>query len=216
MIVPGHRQDRDVAASRRRVIADAPSLQALVHPTRLALLEAIAVSGPLTATQASGLVGESPTACAYHLRMLGRLGFVKEAEGGIGRERPWQLAQAGLSFGQHGGEPEVAQAADTLSKALTERFISRIRSFELKRGLISEELRNVTGFLQSVIIATPGEMEQLREELIALTSRYADRMLPGNRPPGSRAFELVMFTHLLDEIGDTGENEERRKDQPDI
>ena len=53
-----------------RAIRDVPSLQALAHPTRLALLEAIGLAGTMTATQASAVVGESPTACAYHLRML--------------------------------------------------------------------------------------------------------------------------------------------------
>jgi len=75
-------------ARPNRTIADAPSLRALAHPTRLALIEAIAVSGALTATQASVIVGESPTACAYHLRTLARLGFLEQADGGHGRERP--------------------------------------------------------------------------------------------------------------------------------
>ena len=208
MTASEHQESSDAVASRR-AIADAPSLQALTHPTRMALLEAIAVSGPLTATQASRVVGESPTACAYHLRMLGRLGFVTQAEGGTGRERPWQLAQAGMSFGQGGDDPGVAQAADTLSKTLTERFIRRIRNSELNRSRLTEELREATGFSQSVIFATPAEMQELRDELIALTSRYIDRMHPGSRPPGSRAFEIVMFTHLFAEATDSsGEGDE--------
>ena len=209
-----HRQGHDAAASRRRAITDAPSLQALTHPTRLALVEAIALSGPLTATQASRLVGETPTACAYHLRMLARLGFVAEADGGTGRERPWRLAQAGLSFGESGNGPEVDKAADALSKALIERFISRIRSSELNQARLSEELRAVTGFLQSVIFATPGEMRELREEILALTSKFADRTPPGSRPPGSRPFELVMFIHVLDEIKEGSADKDDNTDQP--
>ncbi|MGH3303590.1 MAG: winged helix-turn-helix domain-containing protein [Streptosporangiaceae bacterium] len=76
-----------------RTLAAAPSLRALTHPTRRALIEAIGLAGPLTATRASALVGESPTACAYHLRTLARLGFLEEAGGGRGRERPCRLAR---------------------------------------------------------------------------------------------------------------------------
>jgi len=40
-------------ATSYRAIRDVPSLQALAHPTRLALLEAIGLGGAMTATQAS-------------------------------------------------------------------------------------------------------------------------------------------------------------------
>lgn len=185
----------------RRWLEDAPSLRALAHPTRLALIEAIGISGSLTATSASRLVGESPTACAYHLRMLGRLGFIEEAGGGVGRERPWRLAQAGISFDQDSRDPAIAGAADALSKALLERFIDRIRGFELARSRYPEEVREVTGFLQSAAFVRPAELAQLREQIFGLMSRYAERIDPTLRPQGSQPFELVMFVHPLNVAG---------------
>jgi predicted ArsR family transcriptional regulator len=180
-------------------VADAPALTALAHPTRLALIEAIGLSGALTATQASGLVGESPTACAYHLRTLARLGFIEEAGGGRGRERPWRLAQAGMSV-EDSADPAVARAARALSKVLTERFIGRIRAFEVTSRGLPAEVREATGTLQSVIFATPAELAELRADIFALMSRYLDRMDPARRPPGSRPFEMVTFIHVLDLI----------------
>jgi DNA-binding transcriptional ArsR family regulator len=190
------------AGARRRTLADAPSLQALAHPTRLALIEAIGLSGSLTATQASRLVGESPTACAYHLRMLARRGFIEEAGQGTGRERPWRLAQAGLEFDPDSDDPEVARAADALSTVVTERFISRIRGFELARSRFPEDVRAATGTMQSVVFATPAEMQQLREEILTLMCRYLERLDPRLRPPGSQPFELVMFSHILEAAGE--------------
>lgn len=181
-----------------RTLADAPSLQALTHPTRLALIEAIGIAGSLTATQASPLVGESPTACAYHLRTLARLGFIEEAGGGHGRERPWRLAQAGLSIGEDAADPAVERAADALAHALTERFIKRVRDFELTRSRYPEDVQAVTGSIQSVVFATPADMQQLRAALLGLLTRYADRMDPGRRPPGSQPFELVTFIHIFE------------------
>jgi hypothetical protein len=184
----------------RRRLTDAPSLQALTHPTRLALIEAIGVTGTLTATQASPLVGESPTACAYHLRTLARLGFLEEAGGGHGPERPWRLATSSLSIGDS-DDPDVARAADGLTKALIERFIGRIRAFELARPRLAPEVQAATGMLQSVMFVTPAELAGLRAELLAVMTGFADRMDPELRPPGSAPFELVTFIHLLDASG---------------
>jgi DNA-binding transcriptional ArsR family regulator len=180
-----------------RKIADAPSLKALTHPTRLALMEAIALSGTLTATEASELVGESPTACAYHLRTLARHGFVEEAGGGRGRERPWRLAQGGLSFGEDSDDPAFALAGRALAKMLIEHWIDRIRSFDLARSQYPKEVREVTDHLESIVFATPAELAQLRAEIFALMSRYVDRMDTGKRPADSLPFEMIVFTHVL-------------------
>lgn len=188
-----------------RTIADAPALTALAHPTRLALIEAIGLSGALTATQASGVVGESPTACAYHLRTLARLGFIEEAGGGRGRERPWQLAQYGMSIGDS-DDPAATRAAQALSKVLTERFIGRIRAFELASSQFPEDVREATGTLQSVVFATPAELAELRGGILALMSRYADRIDPARRPPGSHPFEMVTFIHALDVVRRGGDD----------
>lgn len=184
-----------------RAITDAPSLTALAHPTRLALMEAIAVAGTLTATQASPLVGESPTACAYHLRTLARLGFIEEADGGPGRQRPWRLAQSSMSVDEDSDNPAAAAAARALSTAAIEHWIARIRAFQLARPRLPEEVRGVTGANEALVFATPAELAQLLTDMWELISRYTDRMDPARRPPGSQPFELVLFTHILDVFG---------------
>lgn len=190
---------REPAASRpTRTIGDAQSLQALAHPTRLGLMEAIALAGAITATQASQVVGESPTACAYHLRVLGRLGLIEEAGPRHGRERPWRLAQTGVSITEDTDDPAVTQAAQALSTAVIERFIARIRAFELTRAALPEDIQSVTGTYQSIVFATPAEMARLRQELAAVVSKYIGRVDPAQRPPGYLPFELVTFVHLLD------------------
>ena len=196
---------RPESSRTHRTIAGAPALTALAHPTRLALIEAIGLSGALTATQASGVVGESPTACAYHLRTLARLGFIEEAGGGRGRERPWQLAQSGMSIGDS-DDPAAARAARALSRVLTERFIGRIRAFELASSQFPEDVREATGTLQSVVFATPAELAELRADVLALISRYIDRIDPARRPPGSHPFEMVTFIHVLDVVRPGGDD----------
>jgi predicted transcriptional regulator len=186
-----------------RTLADAPSLRALTHPTRLALMEAIALAGTLTATEASVQVGESPSACAYHLRTLARLGFLEEAGGGRGRMRPWRLAQEGMSV-DHSDDPEVATAADALETMLAERLFARIRASRLARASASADVRAVSGMVQSTVFATAAELQQLRTELVALTARYADRIDPARRPSDAVPFELVTFIHEFSVAPTTG------------
>src|SRR5580658_1958187 len=83
-----------------REVSDLDSLRALSHPVRIALVEALALHGPLTATEVGALIGESPTTCSFHLRQLARYDFVEEAGGGKGRARPWKLKSLGLSFSE--------------------------------------------------------------------------------------------------------------------
>jgi DNA-binding transcriptional ArsR family regulator len=191
------RETGSARATAHRAIRDVPSLQALAHPTRLALLEAIGLAGAMTATQASAVVGESPTACAYHLRMLARLGFIEEAGGGKGRERPWRLVPVGFTVGEDPGDPASATASAALEKILLERFFSNIRRFDLERSRYAAEVQDVTGTVQSIAFATTEEMAGLREEMIALLSRYVDRLDPARRPADGYPFEVIVFTHVL-------------------
>jgi len=64
---------------------------------RLALLEALALEGPLTATSAGELIGESPTTCSFHFATA-KYGFVEEAHTGPGRLRPWKIVNVGMRF----------------------------------------------------------------------------------------------------------------------
>src|SRR5215467_5092526 len=90
-----------------RKITDARAMRALAHPVRLALLEALAHAGTLTATQASELLGESPANCAFHLRTLAKYGYVEEAGGGKGRERPWAHANQIITLSSKDLEPQA-------------------------------------------------------------------------------------------------------------
>ena len=92
--------DPDGAGGRERVdLTDPKAIRALAHPLRWGLLEALSHAGTLTATQASEMLGESPANCAFHLRTLAKYGFVEEAGGGRGRERPWRRRYDTLSWG---------------------------------------------------------------------------------------------------------------------
>src|SRR6202020_16347 len=95
--------------SERRSInrlTDPKALRALAHPIRMSLVGMLRVHGPLTATKAAELLGESSASCSFHLRQLAKYGLVEEAGGGKGREGPWR---ATTMFPPWPGRPEGPQ-----------------------------------------------------------------------------------------------------------
>src|SRR3954463_3917488 len=93
-----------------REVTDPMAMRALAHPVRLALIEALADAGTLTATEAGERVGESPANASFHLRQLAKYGFVEDA-GAQGRRRPWKLKQLGMRFTDvHEGEGAAGRA----------------------------------------------------------------------------------------------------------
>jgi hypothetical protein len=87
-------------------------MRALAHPVRMELLRLFGFNETLTATQASELLGESPANVAFHLRTLAKYGYLVEAGGGRGRERPWTVASRAMNISSRHEDPQAALAAD--------------------------------------------------------------------------------------------------------
>jgi DNA-binding transcriptional ArsR family regulator len=182
-----------------REITDPKAMRAMAHPVRLALMEALNDAGTLTATEAAERVGESPSNCSFHLRQLAKYGFVEEAEGGKGRQRPWRVVQTGMRFTDVQEDPETALAAGTLAQVIQDRWLERARLGLQQRHHIPEEWRRVTGSNQMTLYVTPEELKALDDEILQLIFRYRDRIAdPAKRPEGSRPVEYVAFAYLVD------------------
>ena len=52
----------------------------------------------MTATELADRLDESPANCSWHLRKLAEHGFIEEAAGGTGRQRPWQSGVSGMRW----------------------------------------------------------------------------------------------------------------------
>ena len=98
-------------------ITDVRVLAALAHPTRLAILHLLLTVGDSTATRCAAVVGESPSACSYHLRYLEGFGLVERVEADPGdavdgRTRRWRSVATGFDFGEpdRTGSPELVAA----------------------------------------------------------------------------------------------------------
>jgi DNA-binding transcriptional ArsR family regulator len=179
-------------------ITDPRRIRALAHPIRLALLEALLIAGSLTATRAAERIGESPTTCSFHLRQLAKYGFVEEAGGGPGRNRPWRVTNLGHSFQAGQGGAEHVVAAEALERAVIDRHLNRLEGWLRTRHSFPEEWRGAAGITQSLLYVTPAELDALRKELMELLLRHADRFRDrSRRPPDAVPVELIAFAYPL-------------------
>jgi DNA-binding transcriptional ArsR family regulator len=187
-------EDEDGPFAGLHKASDPRELRALAHPVRLALFEALGVHGSLTATQASKLVGGSPTSVAYHLRTLAKYGYVEEAEGGGGRERPWKLRIVGVDFAMVNTVPGAGAAARALGDLIFQRWLERREHYRNHRSLWPAEVREETGDFGFVFFGTLEEFRALRDTWGRLIMQYHARIQdPSLRPADSVAYELNLF-----------------------
>ena len=167
-------------------LTDPKAIRALAHPLRWALLEALAEAGTLTATQASDMLGESPANCAFHLRTLAKYGFVEEAGGGRGRERPWRRTYDTLSWGRVQEDPGATLAAQALDQVWMDRLLTRARRSLTSTATWPHELGDTLGTSSSRLYVTPAEARRLYEEISAAFERLsADREIADRRNPNA-------------------------------
>ena len=180
-----------------RQIDDARTLKALAHPVRVALIETLAVEGPMTATEAGERIGESPTTCSFHLRQLAKYGFVEEAGGGKGRSRPWRVPDTGLNISSDSDDPETAVAAGTVARLWRENQLRRLEHWRDTRSSFPREWRSAATHSESVMWVTPEELKEFNEELLEIMmTRFRERKAdPSTRPEGALPVETLLFNY---------------------
>jgi predicted ArsR family transcriptional regulator len=179
----------------RQPLHDPRALRALTHPVRLALLEALDREGPLTATQAADLLGESPANCSFHLRTLAKYGFVEEAPGGTGRQRPWQARRVISTIESQELTPDGRLAAQALVDMLRERQLGWLRRWDASRDSMPAQWRTAADEMQTVLHLTAAELAELTATISAAVERYIKRADPPGSVPVSftvQAFPLAI------------------------
>ncbi|MGI5125557.1 ArsR/SmtB family transcription factor [Pseudonocardia sp. CA-107938] len=178
------------------LITEPQRLRAMSHPTRLAILELLAIDETATATRCAELTGESVASCSYHLGMLAKYGFIEAVEG-PGREKPWRLLQREQSWTTRSLDPEGALAAEALTETFIDHVAEQMKAAFRRSGLEPEEWREANGSSGAAVYLTPDELRALKEELLAIAGRYEPRNTdPSLRPPGSRPVRLFMARWL--------------------
>jgi DNA-binding transcriptional ArsR family regulator len=191
------KQETDATTSPEpKLITDPLAMRAVAHPVRIALLDALASEGPLTATQAGQVIDESPTTCSFHLRQLAKYGFIEETGGGPGRQRPWQLSHRGFRYSDVQPNREARLAAGTLTRVLQDWYVDRLEEGMNLRRDYPAEWQKATGLTQRLLRVTPEQMAAIDDEITAILGRHQASAVPrARRDPDSESIEVLVFSY---------------------
>jgi len=181
----------------RANVTDPRAVQALTHELRLKLLDHLMAEGPATASQCARAVGDSPSNCSYHLRVLARHGWVESQESDDGRERPWRALITGFSVEQTPDEPDsplgraAAQFAD---------LTLRLGELELRQALARypqtpRAWREATSRNAYTLRLSAAELIELTEHLDALIRPYLSATRE-ETPPDAQQVRLGFHAFL--------------------
>ena len=185
------------SSARRQNISDPDTLKAIANPIRLALLEAL-LTGPLTATEAAKEIGETPTTCSFHLRMLARYGFVEETGGGKGRARPWRRISTGWTIPPESDDPDFVDSTRQAHAVMLDRYFTRARRAILGLSLETPQWRNAIIGEESMFLVTAEELAEFKEAFERMQQSFIERWAPrregkAEAPHGARVIEVLLF-----------------------
>jgi DNA-binding transcriptional ArsR family regulator len=146
-----------------RANPDPRHIRALAHPLRLQILDLLGEHGQLTATQVSDLVGESPANCAFHLRTLAHYGYIEEAGGGKGRERPWKEINGYQFLDPVDADDETVSAINAAQAARRQREQARWQAWTAREPTAPLAWRKAAFEARFDTWLTPAELEQVSE-----------------------------------------------------
>jgi predicted ArsR family transcriptional regulator len=192
---PATGADEELAAGRTVTrLGNAKALRAYAHPVRMKLILALRTRGPLTATQAGRLLGESSGTCSFHLRQLAKYGLVEETGQGTGREKPWRATTTSTAWDDIQPDPEAAAAAGLLLEVLAESYFAQLMQYLEVRERETEEWQRAAIFGDRFLWVTADELTGIQRGINAATDQYFERSVkPELRPPGARLVTVLNF-----------------------
>jgi DNA-binding transcriptional ArsR family regulator len=165
-----------VATEQNHPITDLGTLKALAHPLRMQLYRLLYIARTATASQLADQVDEAVSLVSYHLRKLAEHGLIEEAErqSEDGRERWWQPSSQGVSIRDKDfrDAPERAAAHLAATRLFHDQRAAMYRRYLDERPTWSAEWNSAAPDSESLFRLTAAELNELREELLALLDRY--------------------------------------------
>ncbi|HJP74037.1 MAG TPA: helix-turn-helix domain-containing protein [Pseudonocardiaceae bacterium] len=188
----------------RRVfeLSDPVALRALAHPLRMKLVGLLRTKGPLTATQAAELVGESTGSTSFHLRQLAKYGLVEEAGGGHGRQKPWRATAQFTSWPSAAAAPEAAVAITAMNSSVAQVYTNLLAQWLRTSADEPPEWQEAAGMGDTIVYVTPDELAEFTRGVQVLLAGLQERVAhPELRPPGARAVDIITLALPYDPPG---------------
>jgi hypothetical protein len=196
-VVGGSGGVREESAGRGRTVTrltDPRALRAYAHPVRMKLVGLLRTEGPLTATRAAELLGESSGTCSFHLRQLAKYGLVEEAGGGTGREKPWRATTTSTDWDATADTPEQAAAAGLLNTMMAEEYFAQLMRWLEASPDQPPEWQQAAMLGDRLLYVTADELAELGRRVRELVDVYFERQVkPELRPPDAR---LVSYLQI--------------------
>ena len=178
-------------SSPELALHDPRDIRALAHPARMAIIDALATGDELTATECAELTGLSPSATAYHLKLLERYDFAERAPArDDGRERPWRATDRGGTVELDTSTPAGAAATAAVGLAFFERSGTVAEEFIAGERNEPEEWQSVAALTNADVWLTADEAREVSAALGAALEPFRDRNLR-NRPDGTRRVRVM-------------------------
>ena len=172
-------------------LQDPRDIRALAHPARMAIIDALASGDELTATECAELTGLSPSATAYHLKLLERYDFAEPAPArNDGRERPWRASDRRTTVDLDTSTPAGAAATAAVALAFFDRSRAIGAAFVATEHVEPEEWQDVAYLGNTDLWLTVEETRMVTAALAAVLERYRGRAL-ADRPDGSRRVRIM-------------------------
>lgn len=176
-----------------RKLTTAGELKAFGHPVRLAIMERLAVEGPMTASELGNALDETPANCSWHLRKLAEHKLVEETNDGSGRRRPWRVVSVGHTWDELEADPATRQAGRAVADRLIEREVARFRH----NRSANDDPQWEFGAAQNAVWMTEDEARAWHADLLALMMRHRERIAdPDRRPPEARLVHTLALTSV--------------------
>ena len=167
-------------------LQDPRNIRAVAHPARMAIIDALASGDELTATECAELTGLSPSATAYHLKLLQRYDFAEPAPArNDARERPWRATDRRTLVDLDSSTPAAAAAATAVALALIDRTRALANAFVATEHEEPEEWQDVAFLGNADLWLTAAETRTVTAALLAVLEPYRGRTL-ADRPDSTR------------------------------
>lgn len=178
----------------RRILelSDPVALRALAHPLRMKLVGLLRTKGPLTATEAAALVGESTGSTSFHLRQLAKYGLVEEAGGGRGRQKPWRATAQFTAWPSVAAAPEAAVAIGAMNSTAAQVYTNLLAQWLRTNADEAAEWQEAAGTRDTVVYVTADELVEFTRGVEVLLAGLQERTAhPELRPAGARAIDVI-------------------------
>jgi DNA-binding transcriptional ArsR family regulator len=156
-------------------VRDPRALRALAHPVRSALLAALRLDGPSTATRLGDRLGESSGSASYHLRQLAAFGFVEEVPGeGAGRERWWRAAHRSSRWQAEEllDDPAGREVVEEMDHRLLAQHRRILAAHAAEREDLDDAWRSAVSLNDWSLHLSPAGARELAEELAEVLRRW--------------------------------------------